>query len=419
MPIPTHPDPTLTPVEPRSPQPRLNADRVAALGFLAGGVAHQINNALTPVRLSLGRLTSFELSRRPLSPEHHHRVELLQDIREGFARIERVVRELRAFSHNSDGPSRPVDLGCSLEVAIGFAGHEIRHRARLVCEYGAVPLVRAKPAELRQVFLNLLVNAAQAITEGQAHLNEIRVVTRTDDRGRAVVEVHDSGAGITPELQHRIFEPFFTTKPTGSGLGLGLAVCRDIVSSLGGEITIASDLADGTTARVVLPSCEDSVVAVEPTQAIAECATARERRRVLIVDDDRPVAAAIALELSAHDVIVAESGREALEILRHDRDFDVVLCDLMMPEVTGMDVYEAVRRLDPRLAEHIVMMTGGAFTQRAGQFLAESRAPVIEKPFQPGQLDEVVIAVKRRCAEAERSDDHARPLDHERNRTFT
>jgi len=372
------------------------ADRVVSLGFLAGGVAHQVNNALTPMRLSLGRLTSFELSRRPLSAERLHRIELLQDVREGVARIEQIIRELKAFSH-TDGPSRAVDVSALLEVAIGLAAHEIRHRARLVCDYAAVPLVHAKPAELRQVLLNLLVNAAQAIPEGEAHVNEIRVTTRTDDHGRAVIEITDTGTGIPSAVATRIFEPFFTTRSVGKGLGLGLTVSRDIVAALDGELTIDSVVGKGTTVRIALPSCDGEALSlVAPDESWPDQTTTNGRRRILIVDDDRPVAAALALELKAHDVVVAESGREALEILRHDKDFDVILCDLMMPEISGMDVYESLRLIDPTLRGRVVLMTGGAFTARARQFVSEIDALVIEKPFHPGQLHSIVNALEHR-----------------------
>jgi signal transduction histidine kinase/CheY-like chemotaxis protein len=372
------------------------ADRVASLGFLAGGVAHQVSNALTPLRLSLGRLTSFELSRRPLSAERMHRVELLQDIREGAAHIERIIRELKAFSH-TDGPSRAVNVSELLEVAIGLAAHEIRHHARLVCDYATVPPVRAKPAELRQVFLNLLVNAAQAIPEGEAHVNEIRVMTRTDHQGSAVIEIKDTGIGIPPDLGTRIFEPFFTTRSAGRGLGLGLTVCRDIVAALDGEIVIDSVVGEGTTVRVVLPPCaEEALPAEAPDESRPDPAASSEPRRILIVDDDRPVAAALALELSAHDVVVAESGREALEILRHDKDFDVILCDLMMSNISGMDVYESLCLTDPAMLDRVVLMTGGAFTARAREFLCQVDTLVIEKPFHPGQLQEIVNAIEHR-----------------------
>jgi signal transduction histidine kinase/CheY-like chemotaxis protein len=377
------------------------ADRVVSLGFLAGGVAHQVNNALTPMRLSLGRLVSFELSRRPLSAEQLHRIELLQDVREGVARIEQIIRELKAFSH-TDGPSRAVDVSALLEIAIGLAAHEIRHRARLVCEYATVPPVRAKPAELRQVFLNLLVNAAQAIPEGEAHVNEIRVMTRTDDRGHAVIEIRDTGTGIPADVATRIFEPFFTARSEGKGLGLGLTVSRDVVAALDGEITIDSVVGKGTTVRIVLPPCNpETVSSGVPNEPRPDPAVPSERRRILIVDDDRPVAAALALELADHDVVVAESGREALEILRHDKDFDVILCDLMMPEISGMDVHEALRLVDPSLLDRVVLMTGGAFTARARQFLTEVDTPLIEKPFHPGQLHAMVNAVEHRHAQAD------------------
>jgi DNA-binding NtrC family response regulator len=118
------------------------------------------------------------------------------------------------------------------------------------------------------------------------------------------------------------------------------------------------------------------------------------RRRILILDDDRRVAAALALELSAHDVVVTDSGWAALEILRCDQDFDVILCDVMMPELSGMDVYESLRLLDPALLDRVVLMTGGAFTTQASQFVSRVATPMIEKPFHPGQLDAIVHALE-------------------------
>jgi CheY-like chemotaxis protein len=353
------------------------------------------------MRLSLGRLTSFELSRRPISPETMHRIELLQDVREGVERVERIVRELEMFSRADDGPSRTIEIEAVLEAAIALAAHEIRHRARLVRVYEPVPPVTARPADLRQVFLNLLINAVHATPEGEAHVNEIHVKTGTDARGMAIVEIKDSGTGIPAEALPRIFEPFFTTH-RGRALGLGLAVTRDLVTALDGQITVDSVAGNGTTIRVALPP---SGVRDQPPSTITEEPARRsvrgKKQRILIVDDDRPVAAAIALELGDHDVVVAESGREALEILRHDRDYDMILCDLMMPEVSGMDVYEALRLIDPALLARIVLMTGGAFTRRAGAFLSMVDAPLLEKPFEPGQLHAVVKALDSRREQVE------------------
>jgi len=369
-------------------------ERLVSLGFLAGGIAHEINNALTSMRLSLGRLVSFEMSRRPMSSERMHRIELLQDVREGVSRIERIVRELKAFSHVEDDPLRPIDVQAELEMAIGFVEHEIRHRAQLVRDYLRIPPVRARAAELRQVFVNVLLNAIRAIHEGQANIQEIRVTTRTDEQRRVVIEITDTGSGIPPDVARRIFEPFFTTSP-GVGLGLGLALSRDVIVSLDGEITIDSVADEGTTVRISLPACYQTTVSsrAEPEPVPSE---STGQRRILIIDDDRFVAAAIALELSAHDVVVTESGREALELLRREKDFDLILCDLMMPEVTGMDVYDSLRAIDPSLLERVVVMTGGAFTPAARQFLAEVNAPLIEKPFETGALLALVAAAPPR-----------------------
>ncbi|HEX5062985.1 MAG TPA: ATP-binding protein [Kofleriaceae bacterium] len=377
------------------------ADRVVSLGFMTSGLAHQVNNALTPMRLSLGRLTSFELSRRPLSPERMHRVELLQDVREGLERIERIVRALKVFSHADEKESHPVDVCDALETALAVANHEIRHRAKLVRDVNPMPLVDARAEDLRQVFINLLINAVHAIPEGEAHVHEIRVTTWTNARGRAAVEIKDSGTGIPVEALPRIFEPFFTTHP-GRALGLGLAVTRDLVASFGGEIEVDSVVGRGTAIRITLPPSEKTAqTSIAPHDERGREAEARTRLRILIVDDDRPVAAAIALELGEHDVIVAESGREALEILRRDKDFDVILCDLMMPEVTGMDVYESLRLIAPALVGRVVLMTGGAFTHRAGEFLSTVNAPVLEKPFESGQLQAIVNAIERQHELAE------------------
>ena len=375
----------------------IEAERVAALGFLANGLAHQINNALTPVRLSLGRLTSFELSRRPMSEEHRHRVELLQDLREGFDCIARIVRELNQFAHADDAPDGDVDIMAELDLALALAAHEIRHRARLVRDYGAAPRVRAQPAMLRQVLLNLVINAVHALPAGEAHLHEIRARTATDERGFAIVEIEDTGAGISSDALPRIFEPFFTTAP-GRALGLGLALTRDLLVALGGQIAVHSLAGRGTRVRVALPPGEP--IARGSSTAI-QARPAGDRVRILIVDDDRPVAAAIALELSDHDVVVAESGREALEILHRDKSFDVILCDLMMPEVSGMDVYEAVRLTDPGLLARIVLMTGGAFTSRAREFLSSIATPLLEKPFEARELRDLVATLTGGGADVE------------------
>jgi PAS domain S-box-containing protein len=370
----------------------LEAERLAVLGSLAGGIANQINNALTSTRLSLARLISFELAQRPMTPARMHRLELLQEAREGLARVEHVTQELRAFSRAEDVPPAPIDLHGIVQAVVGIAAHEVQHRAKLVCDLEPVPHVVGKEPELRQVFLNLLLNAAQAMEDAPGERGEVRVATYTDDAGHAIVEISDTGAGIPAADLPRIFEPFFTTRPRGKGLGLGLSVARDIVTQIHGTITAESEVGRGTRVKVVLPPAAQPEVAAAPPPATA-VGEAPLRCRILIVDDDRPVAAAVALELEDHDVVVAGSGREALEILRRDPEFDVVLCDLMMPELSGADVYEWLKPVEPELVERFVFMTGGAFTSRAERFLAEVGNPRLDKPFHPEELRSLILRV--------------------------
>jgi signal transduction histidine kinase/CheY-like chemotaxis protein len=368
----------------------VESERFAVLGSLAGGIAHQINDALTATRLSLGRLISFELAQTPLTPVRQHRIELLQDAREGIDRVEHITKELRAFSQSECevvGGDKPIDLRSIVESAANLAAHEIRHRARLEYDLRELPPVHGGEQALRQVFLNLLINAVQSLPEGSAESNTIRLASWTDSLGNAVVEVADSGKGIAPGDLGRIFEPFFTTKP-GEGLGLGLSVCRDIVNTLGGHITAESAPGRGTVVRVVLPPAPPAEVTVK-----SRATTNNERRRILIVDDDRPVAAAVALELEDHDVVVAGSGREAFEILRRDPAFDVVLCDVMMPELSGVDLYNWLRPIEPQMLERFVFMTGGAFTPRAEQFLRDIPNARLDKPFHPDDLRRVIASV--------------------------
>ncbi|HEY6458503.1 MAG TPA: PAS domain S-box protein, partial [Polyangiaceae bacterium] len=203
-------------------QQLVQADRLAALGTMAAGVAHEINNPLAYVMLNL------EWIARKLPEVQDDRSSLvgltamLDEARQGAERVSTIVRELRSFSR-SDGETRAsVDLAAAAQSAIRIAGHELRHRARIVLSFEPTRPVWANQARLEQVVINLLLNAAQAMPESRAEQNEIRVSVREDAGERAVLEVWDNGQGIPPEVLPRIFDPFFTTKPVGEGTGLGL-----------------------------------------------------------------------------------------------------------------------------------------------------------------------------------------------------
>ncbi len=225
------------------------SERLASLGTLAAGVAHEINNPLAYVLTNL----EFALSRLAAGGADKEDLEALAEARDGASRVRDVVRGLRAFSRPGVGRRGPADVSAELGAALRLAGNEIRHRARLETSLQPMPWVVAADHELGQVFLNLLVNAAQAIPEGHSGENVVRVEAATDAAGWARVEVRDSGVGIPPDLQSRIFEPFFTTKPLETGTGLGLAIAHSIVTAAGGRIELESQAGRGTAFRVLLP----------------------------------------------------------------------------------------------------------------------------------------------------------------------
>jgi PAS domain S-box-containing protein len=383
----------------------LQRNRMAALGTLSAGVAHEINNPLTYLLVNLDhvlrRLRVASASDDPVaelaaadgSGSLATLVQSLQQAVEGANRVRQIVRDLHTFSQGGVEQRGTTDVRGIVESAVQMAWHEIRHRARLVKTLAEVPRVEANEARLGQVFLNLLVNAAQAIPEGQADRHEIRVVTRTDERGNAVVEVSDTGTGIAPDDLPRIFDPFFTTKGE-AGTGLGLAISHGTIKGLGGEILVKSAPGRGTTFCVLVPPAKPLRSANAP-MSVRDART-QHRSRLLVIDDERLVGDAIARTLSEdNDVEVVTDAKQALMRIAEGTRYDVVLCDLMMPVMTGMDFFAEVVRTAPKLARRIVFMTGGAFTTRGRAFLESVVNPCLEKPLDVSKLRSVIARTGR------------------------
>lgn len=224
------------------------ADRMASLGTLAAGIAHEINNPLAYV------LANLELLVQDIGAGADERAQMLHEALEGGERIRKIVQSLRTFCRAEPERRTVISIKPVIEQSITMAWSEIRHKARLVRIYGPIPRVDADESRLGQVFINLLVNAAQAIPEGDFEKNEIRIVTSTHDEGHAVIDFHDTGGGISESAMRRIFDPFFTTKPIGVGTGLGLSICHGIVSGMNGTITAKNGETRGAILRVVLPA---------------------------------------------------------------------------------------------------------------------------------------------------------------------
>jgi PAS domain S-box-containing protein len=369
------------------------SERLAALGTLLAGVAHEINNPLSYTLLGVeGALR--ELHRMAAPPEQIARVrELLESAQQGATRVAGVVGQIRASARPESEQRGRVDVRRAIEAALRVTHNEIHHRARLVTELADVPCVLGNEQRLEQVFLNLLVNAVQALPEGRTD-NEIRVTLRVSAVGDVIVEVTDNGPGIPEEIKARIFDPFFTTKRVGGGLGLGLSICHGIVAWHGGTIAVNDAVGRGSTFRVVLPAAEDAA-GVPPSVTRPKAANGLaplDGLRILVIDDEPALAAMIVrvLEDECH-VDVATDARLGLDrLVQAIRPYDVILCDLMMPDMTGMDLFAEVARRYPGLEERFVLMTGGAFTPRSTEFLARVKNRRLEKPFDSSALRAIV-----------------------------
>ncbi len=373
------------------------SERMASIGSLAAGVAHEINNPLaatvSSLEFALERVT--KLAQASGRRELVELLEPLQDASAGVQRVRTIVRDLKIFSRAEEDHHGPVDVQRVLDSSLRMAWNEVRHRAQLVRQYEAVPPVEANESRLGQVFLNLLINAVQALPDGHADQNQIRVRTYLDGEGRVVAEVEDTGPGIPPEVLARLFTPFFTTKPRGVGTGLGLSICQRIVSSFGGELRVRSTVGKGACFSVVLLSTAprpDTAASMLPAGLAAQ-----RRARILVVDDDPMSAGAVVRALSEeHEVIACEDADTALSRLLERQGprerYDVILCDLMMPVKTGVEFYADVSARLPDYAGRIIFLTGGAFTMKAREFLERVSNLRLEKPFDTATLRGLVNA---------------------------
>ncbi len=356
------------------------AERLTSLGTMAAGVAHEINNPLAFVLANLN-VVKGELASLPAIPG----VDLI-DLRdavaealEGAERVRQIVLSLKPFARIDDHQRGHCDIVRILQASLNMAKNELRHRARIVSDLKPVAPVFANEARLGQVFLNLLVNAAQAITDGHAAENQVTVLTREEGE-QVVVSITDTGCGIPADVLPRIFDPFFSTKQIGEGTGLGLFISLGIVKDAGGAITVTSKLGSGTTFEVRLPIDLGTHSEISSTPV-----PLRRRAKVLLVDDEASILRSLERLLGkAHDLTLAQSGREALALMGAGLQYDLVLCDLMMPEISGMDVWE---QLTPAQRQVCVFMTGGTFTERAQRFLATAKPPLLEKPFTATTLE--------------------------------
>ncbi|HWN69893.1 MAG TPA: response regulator [Haliangium sp.] len=394
-----------------------HADRLASIGQLASGVAHEINN---PAGFILGNLevldehllmveracsriahaahardlTAIARLRSDLDTVLREMHGMLADSMAGVERIARIVKTLSTFARIDHGEIERVDLNEIIETACKITYNEIRHRAILDRDLGAVPRIVADPGKLIQVFTNLLINAAQSIAPGAAESNRVRVDTRHRE-GQIVIRIEDTGCGIPAENLERIFEPFFTTKTRGLGTGLGLPLSSDIVRKHGGHMRVSSTVGQGTVFEIVLPTETGMAIPAPPPQPVQAPPAQGRRARVLVIDDEAMLLDTFQRMLRRdHDVVLVEGGTRALAEIERDSAFDAVICDLMMPDLDGIQLYRILCERWPALRSRIIFCSGGAFAADSREFLERARGEhvIIEKPV---KRDQVLAAVRR------------------------
>jgi len=369
------------------------SERMASFGTLASGIAHEVNNPLALVMTNLAFVTEQLAALRvradaDTAPLLDEVARALTEATSGADRVRRTVRDLRAFAQPDADGAGLVDVTAVMESCLRVAANQIRHRARLVRAFEPVPRIMGSDAGLAQLFSNLVSNAVQSLDTDDVESNEVRVVVRAEGR-QVVIEVQDTGRGVPPEIASRVFDPFFTTRSIGDGAGLGLAICHRIVQDHHGTISLRARPDRGTIVEVRLPTAS---AAMSPTPRPFAKVTPGERLRVLVVDDEPLLGSAVARMLRGKHALDREtSARAALARVQAGERWDIIVCDLMMPELTGMDFYETVLRVAPSQARAFVFMTGGAFTPRARTFLAEVSQPRLDKPFTRDELDAALI----------------------------
>ncbi|MBX7190927.1 MAG: response regulator [Sandaracinaceae bacterium] len=369
-----------------------HAERLVMLGQMAAGVAHEINNPAAFVVLNLKELEEMvrRLEAKLAEPEGVDRAVLTQELSDaramladgvmGIQRIASIVRELHTFARHNDAPAEVVLMSSVVDDATRIVAREIAYRARLVVDADPTARVRGDRTQLCQILTNLLLNAAQAIPEGDPNGHRIEVVVR-GGADEVVTSVHDTGVGIPEDVRAHLFEPFYTTKASSRGTGLGLTISNEIARQHRGSLRCADSKAgEGTTFEVRLPAAAATRWAT-PAPSRSEPRTT-DRRRVLVVDDEPVILHTYKRVLQKQcDVVTAKGGHEALQVLEADDRFDAIICDLMMPELDGVSVHEWLAAHRPRLVPRVVFSSGGAFTGRCQAFLATFQGPLLEKPM--------------------------------------
>jgi len=371
--------------------------RLISLGSLIGGIAHEINNPLAFIEGSLDLLrrqlvtTVFPSASAAVDPLGvASALRALERTKDGVDRIAEVVRCVSMFASADPDSDEVLDVHQVLEASLQVARNEIRHSALVERDYQSVPMTRGNPARLGQVFLNVILNAVRSIRAANQSDSLIIVKTQTIHE-RIVVTISDTASTLDPSAQREMFDPLTSVAPGRVGLHFGLAVSREIVEAMGGVIEVHARHPRGTDFCITLPSCTQATYAPPKTKRLE--LAAKNRVSIMVIDDDPLMCEVLAAMLSPnYEVAAFTSPRAGLAVLLEGK-VDLILCDVMMPELSGVDLYDRVSRERPELADRFIFLTGGAFTERARLFLKRIDRPLVTKPFARRQLFDAIEQV--------------------------
>jgi two-component system NtrC family sensor kinase len=314
----------------------------------------------------------------------------LATLRQAIERCRSVVQSFLALVRQQPPTRQAVALQAVIDDVLALLQHALEVDGITVqLDYAeAVPLLWADPHQLQHVVTNLVANAHHALRSAAAPRRLQLTTAVSADRTQVTLAVADTGVGIPANLQRRVFDPFFTTKPQGVGSGLGLSLCRTIVEGHGGTIQLHSQPEQGTTVHVMLP------VGAPAPEAVPEPATPAPAGAILLIDDEPGIAQGLRrlLQRSGHDVTLAANGHEGLAALS-ERAYDVVLCDMRMPDLDGPGFYRALERHHPHLRSRVIFLTGDVLSAEGQVFFAQSGRPRVIKPFKAAEVRRVIQQV--------------------------
>jgi signal transduction histidine kinase len=377
-------------------------EKMASIGLLTAGIAHEINNPLAFILPNLEQAEAWLVSAREgKAPEGLRRLDdlgrVLGECRRGLDRIARLVRQLRIFSHPGRQDIGPVDVDAVVRSVVALVEREFSGRPSVIVYSGHDCTARANDDQLRQVLLNLLLNAAQSFASPTA---EGRIEIFVDRREEEIaIRVIDNGSGIAPENLRRVFDPFFTTKSVGRGTGLGLAISRDLVKKMDGSITLESQLGRGTSVAITLRRWSEEAAdyqAVDPPRTPTPellMPSSTRRLSIIIIEDETALLQPLRRMLSdRHDVLTFSDPRDGMRCLIERDPPDVIICDVNMPNVSGLDLYREVTRIRPFLAERFIFLTGGD-CEELTSLMGGSTRRILEKPVHRKDLVAAIEAV--------------------------